>query len=148
MAKLSSPYYPPRARWYSPLLGFGGVLRRRLLALDRFRLPQQGPSLGGVLGSLLVPGLGFLLRGPRWVGSLVLAVCLFLLLLFFVETGSQAGNVAFGLLLSVHSTSLMYLFEPWLAGTRLRTRIFVAMALLLALGGLVYLPARNLIETR
>ena len=146
MAKLSSPYYPPRARWYSPLLGFGGAVRRHL-ALDRVRLPP-GPSVGGVLGSLLVPGLGFWLRGPRWLGRLALAACLFLVLLFFVGIGYPAGNAAFGLLLSIHGTSLIYLFEPWLAGARFRTRIFASMALLVGLGGLVYMPARNWMETR
>jgi hypothetical protein len=146
MAKASSPYYPPRARWFSPLLGFGGALRRRL-ALDRVRL-LPGPSIGGVLGSLLLPGLGFWLRGPRWLGNLALAACLFLLLLFFVAIGYPAGNAAFGLLLSIHGTGLIYLFEPWLVGARFRTRIIASMALLFALGGLVYMPARNWMETR
>jgi hypothetical protein len=144
MARVSSPYYPPRARWYSPLLGVGSAIRRHLV-LDRIRLPQ-GPSLGGLLGSLVVPGLGFWLRGPRWLGNLALAASLFLVLLFFAAIGYQAGNVAFGLLLSIHSTSLIYLIEPWMAGARFRTRIFASMALLLGTGGLVYLPARNLME--
>jgi hypothetical protein len=146
MAKLASPYYPPRARWHSPLLGFGGALRRRL-ALDRVRLPQ-GQSLGAILVSLLVPGLGFWLRGPRRMGRLAVAASLLLVLVFFAAIGYQAGNAAFGLLLSIHGTSLIYLLEPWLAGARFRTRIFVSMALLFGLGGLVYLPARNLMETR
>jgi hypothetical protein len=146
MAKVSSPYYPPRARWYSPLLGFGGRLRRRLI-LDRIRLPQ-GPSLGAILGSLLVPGLGFWLRGPKWLGSLALAASLFLVLLFFIEIGYQTGNVAFGLLLSIHSTGLIYVLEPSLADARFRTRVFASMALLLGLGGLVYMPARSLMEAR
>ncbi len=146
MAKAASAYYPPRARWYSPLLGFGGALRRRL-ALDRVRL-AQGSSVGGVLVSLLVPGLGFWLRGPRWLGRLAVAACLLLVLVFFAAIGYQAGNAAFGLLLSIHGTSLIYLFEPWLAGARFRTRIFVSMALLVGLGGLLYMPARNLMETR
>jgi hypothetical protein len=146
MTKLSSPYYPPRARWYGPLLSLGGVLRRRL-SLDRARLPG-GPSFGRVVGSLLVPGLAFCFRGPRRSGKLALAVCLFLLLLFFAEIGYLAGNVAFGLLLSVHGTGIIYLFEPWLAGARFRTRILLSMAFLFALGGLLYMPARNLMESR
>jgi hypothetical protein len=146
MAKASSPYYPPRARWYSPVRGLGGTLQRRL-ALNRFRLPQ-GPSVGGIIGSLLVPGLGFWLRGPLWLGGLAVGACLFLLLLFFVEIGSQAGNIAFGLLLSIHGTSLIYLIEPWLADARFRTRLFASMALLVGLGGLVYMPARNWMENR
>jgi hypothetical protein len=76
------------------------------------------------------------------------AVSLFLVLLFFAAIGYPAGNVAFGLLLSIHSTALIYLFEPWLAGERFRTRVFVSMALLVGVGGLIYMPARNLMETR
>ena len=45
MARVSSPYYPPRARSYSRLLSVGSVIRRHLV-LDRIRLPE-GPSLGG-----------------------------------------------------------------------------------------------------
>ena len=145
-AKLSSPYYPPRARWYGPLLGLGDALRRRL-TLDRFRLPP-GPSFAQVLGSLLVPGLAFYFRGSRRSGKLALAVCFFLLLLFFAEIGYLAGNVAFGLLLSIHGTGMIYLFEPWLVGARFRTRILLSMALLFALGGFLYLPARDWMETR
>jgi hypothetical protein len=146
MAKSFSPYYPPRARWYSPLLGVGGALRLHL-ALDRVRLPP-GPSVLGALGGLLVPGLGFWLRGPPWLGALAVGACLFLGLLFFAAIGYPAGNMAFGLLLSVHGTSVIYLFEPWFAGARFRTRIVGSMALLFGLGGLVYLPARNWMETR
>ncbi len=144
MARVSSPYYPPRARWYSRLLSVGSVIRRHLV-LDRIRLPE-GPSLGGLLGSVVVPGLGFWLRGPRWLGMLAVGGSLLLLLLFIAAIGYQAGNVAFGLLLSIHSTSLIYLVEPWLAGARFRTRIFASMALLMGTGGLVYMPARNLME--
>lgn len=146
MAKSASPYYPPRARWYSPLLDLGSAVRRRL-ALDRVRLPP-GPSVFGVVGSLLVPGLGFWLRGPRWLGNLALAACLFLVLLFFVGIGYPAGNIAFGLLLSIHGTSLIYLIEPWLTDARFRTRLIASMALLVGLGGLVYMPARNWMENR
>jgi len=145
MARLSSPYYPPRARWYAPLLGVGGALRRRL-ALDRARW-SQSLRFSGLLASLLVPGLAFYLRGPRAWGRLALAVCFFLLLLFFVEIGYPAGNMAFGLLLSMHATGTLYLCESSLAGVRFRTRILLSMALLFALAGLLYLPARNLMET-
>ena len=146
MAKVSSPFYPPRARWYSPLLSSGGAVRRRL-ALDRVRLPP-GPSVAGVIGSLLVPGLGFWLRGPPWFGRLAVGAGFFLLLLFLVGIGYPAGNAAFGLLLSIHGASMIYLIEPWLGGARFRTRIFASMALLFALGGLVYMPARNWMENR
>jgi hypothetical protein len=143
-SRLPSPYYPPRARWYAPLLGVGGALRRRL-ALDRARW-SRSLRFGGLLASLLVPGLGFYLRGPRVWGRLALAVCFFLLLLFFVEIGYPAGNMAFGLLLSVHAMGALCLCESSLADLRFRTRILLSMALLFVLAGLLYLPARRLME--
>ena len=145
MARPSSPYYPPRARWYGPFLSFGQVLRRRA-GLDRVRLPQ-GPSVGEVLASVLVPGLGFWLQGPPLWGKLALPVCLFLVLVFFAEIGYLAGNVAFGLLLSIHATGMVCLFEPWLIGARFRERILLSLALLLAFGGIIYSPSRHLLET-
>jgi len=63
MNRVASSYYPPRARWYSPLLLLAGGVRRHL-ALDRIRLPAGVPFFRAV-GSLVVPGLGFYLRGPR-----------------------------------------------------------------------------------
>jgi len=124
----------------------GNALRRHF-ALERFRLPP-GPTWRGALGSLLVPGFGFYSRGPRLVGIALFGVCLGLLLLFFAAIGYPLANVAFGLLLSVHATSAVYGLEPLLAGLQLPGRILLTLALLLALTGLVYLPARSLMEAR
>ena len=41
MSKLASPYYPPRAKWYSPLFQLGNAVRRRA-HLDRLGyLPEE-----------------------------------------------------------------------------------------------------------
>jgi hypothetical protein len=144
MDHLSSSYYPPRARWYSRfLLRAGGV--RRQLALDRIRLPA-GVPFSQVVASFLVPGLGFYLRGLRLWGKAAMGFCALLALVFFVGLGSILGNLAFGLLLSIHVTSLIYVLEPWLAGERFRTRLLFSVAVLFLLACLVYLPARSLIQ--
>src|ERR1019366_3092617 len=114
MEHWASSYYPPRARWYSRLLFMTGGLRRHL-ALDRLRLPSGVPFSRGV-ASFLVPGLGFYLRGLRLWGRAAMGFCALLALVFFVGLGSTVGNLAFGLLLSIHVTSLIYVLEPWLAG--------------------------------
>jgi len=144
MDHLSSAYYPPRARWYSRLLLMAGGVRRGL-ALDRLRLPSGVPFLR-VVASLLVPGLGFYLRGLRLWGKAAMGFCALLALIFIVGLGFPIGNVAFGLLLSIHVTGVIYVFEPWLAGERFRTRLLFSGGLLLALAGFVYLPVRNLIQ--
>jgi hypothetical protein len=60
--------------------------------------------------------------------------------------GFPAGNYAFGILLSIHSTGLAYLCEPWLEGARLRSRMLFSLALMVVLGALLYMPARSLVE--
>ncbi len=146
MDRVSSSYYPPRARWYSPLLLLAGEVRRRL-ALDRLRLPTGVPFYRA-LASLLVPGLGFYLRGPRLWGKAAMGFAALMALVFIVGLGYPIGNVAFGLLISTHVSSVLYVFEPWLAGERFRTRLLFSFVLLVLLGALVYLPGRNLIQER
>jgi hypothetical protein len=146
MNELSSPYYPPRARWYGPVLAGVDRLRHRL-ALDRIS-PPPGVSLARIIASVLVPGLGFYFRSPRLWGRAALALAALLLLVFFVGFGYPAGNIAFGLLLSLHTSSLAFLLEPWLGDSRLRTRVLVSVCVLVGLSGLVYWPARSYLERR
>jgi hypothetical protein len=144
MNRVASSYYPPRARWYSPLLLLAGGLRRHL-ALDRIRLPTGVPFFQAV-GSLMVPGLGFYLRGSRLWGLAAMGFAALMALLFMVGLGYPVGNVAFGLLLSIHVSSVIYVFEPWLAGARFRVRLSFSFVMLFVLGALVYMPMRNLIQ--
>ncbi len=70
-----------------------------------------------------------------------------LLALIFVRwLGYPAANVAFGLLLSLHATGLVYLLEPWLAGARFSMRILFSLIVLVTLASLLYLPIRNEIQ--
>ena len=144
MNRVASSYYPPRARWYSPLLLLAGGVRRHL-ALDRIRLPAGVPFFRAV-GSLVAPGLGFYLRGPRLWGKVAMGFAALMALVFIVGLGYPIGNVAFGLLLSTHVSSVIYLFEPWLAGARFRVRLSFSFVMLFVLGALVYMPVRNLIQ--
>ena len=144
MDHLTSSYYPPRAHWYSRLLLMAGGVHRHL-ALDRLRLPA-GVPFARVVASLLVPGLGFYLRGLRLWGKAAMGFCALLAFIFIVGLGSTAGNLAFGLLLSTHVTSLIYVLEPWLAGEKYRTRLLFSAGVLFALACFVYLPGRNLIQ--
>jgi hypothetical protein len=140
MSKATSSYYPPRARWYSPVLYFLSATRRRL-ALDRIHLPQ-GISLFGLIASFLVPGLGFYFRNRVW-GKLALNGCAALAAIFVVWLGYPIANLAFGLLLSIHVSGFTYYCGCWLNGEKLFTRILVALLLTFCLSVLIYFPLRN-----
>ena len=133
-----SSYYPPRARWYSRIFYVGRAWRHRL-ALDRLSLPLEVKP-GGLAAGFFVPGLAIWLRGPALWGRAALAGSLALLLFFMVWLGYPAANLAFGLLLSLHVTGLVYYCQPLLAGEPFRSRLGFTFLALLAVGLFLYLP--------
>ncbi len=149
MSKLASPYYPPRARWRLPFSRFGAAARRHL-ALRHVRSPGavSAGSLVALVAAMLVPGLAFYLRGSRFWGKLAMAASVLCVLAFLVWLGYPAGNLAFGLLLSIHCTSAVHFFEPQLVDGTFGKRMGASFAALVLLGGLVYLPARHLLQER
>src|SRR4051812_36615520 len=142
MSKATSPFYPPRARWYSPFVAVGETVRR-LLALDR--IVPRGTSLLGLAGSLLVPGLGFHLRSRVW-GRPALASCAVLIIVFVVWLGYPVANIAFGLLLSIHVSGITYYCSDQLKSATLVRRMVVALALTICLSMLMYFPIRNALQ--
>ena len=138
-----SPYYPRRARWYSPLFYLGGAIRRRL-ALDHIHLPQEMTFVGLIAG-FLVPGLGVYIRCPRPWGKAALISSGLLFLFFIAGFGYPAGNFAFGLLLAIHASGFVYYCSPLLQQEQLRSRLLFTLLALMAIGLLIYLPARNVI---
>jgi hypothetical protein len=139
-----SSYYPPRARWYSVFFYLGNALRRRL-ALDRINLPRE-MKFGELVAGFFVPGLAVWLRGPRLWGQAALAGSAALALIFIVGLGYPAANFAFGLLISLHATGLVYYCNPLLAGEPFRSRLAFTFLTLLAIGLLLYMPARGFVQ--
>ncbi len=146
MNRMASPYYPPRARWYSPLFGIWQTLQRRM-GLDRLHLPE-GIPVTAFIASLLVPGLAFIVCKERLIGRAILAGYGLLALVFIVWLGYPVANVAFGLMLSAHVTSIIFLLNPWLAEARFAFRIATGLILLLVVGGGLYAPLRNTLQTK
>ena len=144
MSKFASPYYPPRARWYSPVFTFGDSIRRHL-AFDRIRLPK-GVTLMGLVGSFLIPGLGFYFRGPRLCGRIAIPACGLLFLGFIMWLGYPLGNYAFGLMLSIHVTGFVYYCSSLLTDMEFASRLLFTIGVLIAIGGVVYTPARSAIQ--
>ena len=116
-----SSYYPPRARWYSAFFNLGRVWRRRM-NLDRLRMTEE-VTISGVAAGFFVPGLAVWLRGPALWGRAALAGSLALLLFFIMLLGYPAANLAFGLLLSLHVTGLVYYCQSLLAAEPFRRRL-------------------------
>ncbi len=141
-----SRYYPPRQRWHGRFFYWGLAIRHRL-ALDRIQLPEK-ITIGGIIPGILIPGLAVYIRGPRLWGKLALSACAFLFLSFFVWLGYPAGNDAFGLLISMHVTGLVYYFSPALRNEDFWHRLLLTIAVLLGLGLFFYAPLRGTIENR
>lgn len=140
----TSAYYPPRARWYSVFFYLGNALRRRM-ALDRLTLPRE-MKIGELVAGFFVPGLAVWLRGPRLWGRRALAGSVALILVFIVWLGYPAANLAFGLLISLHSTGFVYYCHPLMAGEPFHRRLAFTFLMLLAIGLLLYMPARSFIQ--
>lgn len=146
MKRIESPYYPSRASWFSPLLRVGHAARR-VMWIDRIHFPD-GISLRAFLLSLLLPGYAFIARRERLIGRVIMGCYAFLALVFFVWLGSPFANIGFGLMLSLHVSSIIFLLNPWLAEARFPFRIASGLVLLLLVGGGFYTPIREQLETK
>jgi hypothetical protein len=144
MSKISSSYYPPRERWYGCIYYLGMTACHRN-ALDRIHLPRE-MTVGGLIGSFLIPGLAVYLGGPRLWGTAALAACSILFLCFIVWLGYPLGNYAFGLMLSIHASGFVYYCNPYLLEKDFWFRIGFTIAMLIALGLMIYASLRGAIE--
>jgi hypothetical protein len=139
-----SPFYPPRARWFSVVFHVGGIIRRRL-ALDHLRMPRTMTTAELVAG-FFVPGLAVSFRGPQLWGRAALLASAALLLVYVIWLGYPAANMALGLLISIHSTGFVYYCKPLMNDENFRSRLTFTLMSLLALMLIVYWPARSLLQ--
>ncbi len=115
------------------------------MALDRLALPRE-INVGDLLAGFLVPGCAVWLRGPSLWGRAALAASGGLMLMFIAWLGYPVANFAFGLLLSLHVTGLVYYCNPLMAHQPFRVRLAFTFLVLLGLGLLLYLPARDYLQ--
>ena len=144
MSKATSPYYPPRARWYAPVFRVFAATRVTM-AMDRIRLPSA-VTWSGLFLSFLVPGIGFYLRGPRIYGRVAMTGCGLLFLVFIAFFGYPIGNLAFGLIISTHTSAIAYYCGPVLQSWTLRMRLLFTILALMAVSFLFYGPMRDMIQ--
>jgi hypothetical protein len=144
MSKVTSSYYPPRARWYAPVFYFFNAVQRRI-ALDRIHLPPSVTWLG-LCGCFLVPGFGFYLRGPRILGRLIMSVSALLFMIFIVWLGYPFANIAFGLMVSAHVSGIVYYCDGFLRQWEFMSRIGFTILALVGVGFSFYAPLRGFIQ--
>lgn len=144
MGKVASPYYPPRARWYARIF-YLGLATRHKLALDKIYLPKD-ITVFGLLGSLLIPGLGVYLRGPRLWGKIALTACALLFLCFIIWLGYPFGNYAFGFMISIHVSGFTYYCSPYLREKDFAVRMAFTVLVLIGIGFGIFMPIRNAIQ--
>jgi hypothetical protein len=140
-----SEYYPPRARWHTRLLFESWRHVRRLLHLEKLHLPGRLSPIGWVL-SLALPAFSFFALGRRLLGGLFLAAYGVAAAVFIIRLGYPAANLAFGVLIFVHATSIIFLESLWLHNSEFRNRLILALLTLFAVWGLVYFPLTNFAE--
>lgn len=151
---IASPYYPPRARWYSPLRDGWYYLAQRAPNIrglfDGLDFPL---SLRDSLLSLVLPGFVFRAFGHRRIGDFAMAGCAAGWLIFFAWLGTSAATTSFALLLALHVTSLSFMLAQMQVGRTFLVRILGTFCGLLILTsvygyfqtklGAVILPLRN-----
>jgi hypothetical protein len=135
---LTSPYYPPRARWYSWFFYLWFPFRR-VLHLEKIHLPR-GYSFSQFVLSLVLPGYACIANGRHVLGRAFMGVYFFSALVFAVALGYQLGNVGYGLMISAHASSLIFLESHWLRNSSFQLRFGLAVVTLLALWLGVYSP--------
>ena len=134
-----SAYYPPRARWWGRLF-FPWFRLQRTLHLEKIHLPV-GFTIQQFALCLILPGYAFFANGRRTRGWLFAGVYCFSAVLFIVALGYQLGSLGFGLMISAHASSIIFLEGYWLRHqTQFGYRLALAVVTLLAVWLVVYAP--------
>jgi hypothetical protein len=86
--------------------------------------------------------------GFKKTGAAVMIVYVALIVTFLVALGFAASNIAFGLMISAHATSVALLLQRWLQPESLRWRMVLSVVALAFVGLGVYGPLRERILER
>jgi len=141
-ARVSSSYYPPRAGWTRPFNHFVYTVRRRLY-LEQFGLTLKTPPSHFALG-LILPGFSFRDAGWRTMGNATMLAWAVAALVFFIWLGYGVSTFAFGLMMSMHVSSILYLHNRAFPGMRVLKRLMFSLALLFIVSQVFYVSALKL----
>jgi hypothetical protein len=118
---------------------------RRYIHLEKL-FPPGIPSPGNVFLSLALPGYAFFILGRRLLGCLVLPAYLIAAMVYVVALGFPAASIGYGLLISLHAISMVYLEGAWFKDSEFRLRFLLAFGTLFAVWGLIYAPLMGFVE--
>jgi type IV secretory pathway protease TraF len=147
MSEFHSPYYPPRSRWYRR--AFDGTYRiRRALHLGNIHLPRLITTPTRFVLALAVPGYSFVDAGWRRVGLWMAGAWCCLALIFIVWLGYAVAGLAFGIMISLHVSSVLHALNRMTPGASIWWRLLLSVAVLIIVGQLVYASGLDLLQSR
>ncbi len=139
MREPQSSYYPPRAGWNRPFYNMVYAAKRNL-HIEKLNLPRLAIAISApkFLLCVLLPGFSFYKAGWRRIGQAIAfawfaAACTFLLFI-----GYTMANVAFGLMMSMHVSSVVHLLNRAAPGASVVRRLGLSLAVLFVVGQLIY----------
>ena len=139
MREPQSSYYPPRAGWSRSFHNITYAAKRRLhiekLNVPRLAIDISTPEL---ILCLLLPGFSFYDAGWKRMGITTTIVWFVTACVFLTFLGYTTANVAFGLMMSMHVSSIIYLLNRVTPGAGLVRRLGLSLAVLFVVGQLVY----------
>jgi signal peptidase I len=68
------------------------------------------------------------------------------ILVFLIWLGYPIANLVFGLMISMHVSSIIFLLNHWLSELSLVRRLLISLAILFVVSRLIYVPAMDLME--
>src|SRR6266545_3744291 len=139
-------FYPPRARWYSPIFYFWYWLRRRLL-LHRIKLPSA-VNLRRVLLGLMLPGYAFAACGRPTVARAVYGGYALAASTFIVWLGYVISSLALGAMVSLHVASVLYLIGRQSSALNCRWRMVLSAMAFSLVYFCIYSPLQRQFEER
>jgi len=133
-----SPYYPPRAGFWSPWRMVWSGFSSRISHSFTQRLGiVVGLAPWSLALSIVLPGFGFAAIGWRRVGLAAIAVCAAALLVFILGFGLPCATTAVAVTLALHSASLgavlARLVPHWRAAAAPMACVFLLLAIYLPL---------------
>ncbi|MGV3533064.1 MAG: S26 family signal peptidase [Chthoniobacteraceae bacterium] len=146
MKAADSPYYPPRAGLGRYFFKICDVLR---LAIQRTQLATDhdiAPAPAGFLRDCLVPGYGFRLAGWDQAARIAFSCWIVAFLAYFIFIGRGVGTLAFGVMMSIHATSVVCAISRVWPQRLLGIRLLIALTTALALYVTVYGPALGALQ--
>jgi hypothetical protein len=135
-----SKYYPPRARWYSPLWQWFYVVGRKLHVPEHSSVTKQ--DFYCLLLGLALPGWSWLWSPKPILGVALGSAYLLLAFVFLAWVGQPISNLAFTLMISIHAAGILRMKSS----VKVWKRILLSVVVFVAVAQCLYVPLRNAME--